>query len=95
MRYLLISQFEIAYNNLVVIKMRLKEIREDRDITQKQVAEYLNIKQNTYSQYENGQRGLPIDILIKLATFFHTSCDYILSLTDEEKPYKKANRPKI
>ena len=69
--------------------MRLKSIREDRDITQKQIAEYLHIGQNTYSQYENGQRGLPIDALINLALFFETSTDYILEITDEEKPYPR------
>ena len=69
--------------------MRLKSIREDRDITQKQIAQYLHIGQNTYSQYENGQRGLPIDVLIHLALFFETSTDYILELTDEEKPYPR------
>lgn len=69
--------------------MRLKDIREDRDITQRELAEFLHIKQNTYSQYENGQRSLPIEVLIKLAEFFNTSTDYILELTDEVKPYKK------
>lgn len=68
--------------------MRLKEIREDRDITQKEIAGYLNIKQNTYSQYENGQRQLPIEALIKLAAFFKTSCDYILGVTNNPEPYK-------
>lgn len=67
--------------------MRLKELREDRDITQKEIAGFLNIRQNTYSQYENGQRQLPIDSLIKLAAFFKTSCDYILEVTDNPKPY--------
>ena len=50
--------------------MRLKDIREDRDITQRQIADFLHIKQNTYSQYENGQRSLPIDTLILLAKYF-------------------------
>ena len=69
--------------------MRLKDIREDRDITQTQLAEILHIKQNTYSQYENGQRGLPVDVLIKLAEYFDTSTDYILGITDESRPYPK------
>lgn len=73
--------------------MRLKDIREDRDVTQKQLAEYLNIKQNTYSQYENGHRQLPLDLLIKLAVFFETSTDYILEVTDVKKPYPKS--PKL
>ena len=62
--------------------MRLKDIREDRDITQKTVAEYLHIKQNTYSQYENGQRGLPIEILIALSRYFNVSTDFILGISD-------------
>jgi len=70
--------------------MRLKDIREDRDLTQKELAEYLHIRQNTYSQYENGHRELPIDILIALARFFGTSTDYILGLTDEKTPYPEA-----
>ena len=70
--------------------MRLKAIREDRDITQKTLSEFLNIKQNTYSQYENGQRQLPIDTLIKLAEYFDTSTDYILGLTDTPQKYPRA-----
>ncbi len=72
--------------------MRLKDIREDRDITQKEIADFLHIKQNTYSQYENGQRGLPIEALCQLALYFDTSADYILGLTDEAKPYKRAKK---
>ena len=69
--------------------MRLRDLREDRDFTQREVAQYLNIRQNTYSQYENGQRQLPLDVLISLAKFYQTSTDYILGLTEEIKPYKK------
>ena len=68
--------------------MRIRDLREDRDITQKQIADYLHIKQNTYSQYENGQRQLPLDVLISLAKFYGTSTDYILGLTDEIRPYR-------
>lgn len=64
--------------------MRLRDLREDSDLKQKEIAEYLHIKQNTYSQYENGQRQLPIDILIKLAKFYKVSTDYILGLTKEK-----------
>ena len=69
--------------------MRIRDLREDHDLTQMAVAEYLHIKQNTYSQYENGQRQIPIDALIALAKFYHTSTDYILGLTDERKPYSR------
>ena len=67
--------------------MRIKDLREDNDLTQKEIAEYLHIKQNTYSQYESGQRQLPIECLIALAKYYKTSTDYILGLTDETKPY--------
>jgi len=86
-----ISQFEITYNifERQVIIIRLKDIREDRDITQSEVAAYLHVKQNTYSQYENGKRSLPIDMLILLAEFFETSSDYILEITDDSRPYPR------
>ena len=64
--------------------MRLKELREDADLSQKTIAEYLCIKQNTYSQYETGQRQIPIDSLIKLAKYYKVSTDYILGLTDKK-----------
>lgn len=67
--------------------MRIRDLREDRDLTQKEVAEFLHIKQNTYSQYENGQRQLPLECLVALARFYNTSTDYILGLTDKRKPY--------
>ncbi len=62
--------------------MRIKELREDLDLKQKEIAEYLHIKQNTYSQYENGQRQVPIDVLIKLAKYYNVSTDYILGISD-------------
>jgi len=69
--------------------LRLKDLREDRDIKQVEIAKYLHVKQNTYSQYENGQRQIPIEALIKLAEYFQTSTDYILGLTNDPKPYAK------
>lgn len=62
--------------------MKLKELREENNLTQCQLADYLNIKQNTYSQYENEKRQLPIDVLIKLAKFYKVTTDYILGLED-------------
>ena len=67
--------------------MRIKDLREDSDLTQKQIAEYLHIRQNTYSQYENGHRQLPLEFLIALAKFYNISTDYILGLTDKKEPY--------
>ncbi len=69
--------------------MRLKDLREDADITQREIAEHLHIRQNTYSQYENGQRQIPIEMLISLAQFYNVSTDYILELTNIKKPYPK------
>ena len=62
--------------------MKLKDLREENNFTQSQIAEYLNIKQNTYSQYENEKRQLPIDVLIKLSKFYKVTTDYILGLED-------------
>lgn len=67
--------------------MRIKDLREDHDLTQKQVAEYLQIKQNTYSQYETGVRQIPTEVIIALAKLYKTSTDYLLGLTDRKKPY--------
>lgn len=62
---------------------RIRDLREDRDLTQKQLAEQLNCSQQVYSNYELGQRDIPTDILIKLAKFYRVSVDYILGLTDQ------------
>ena len=67
---------------------RIRDLREDRDITQTQLAQFLQIHQTTYSDYEIGNLNVPIDILIKLAKFYNTSIDYIVGLTDNPKPYK-------
>ena len=66
--------------------MRIRDLREDNNLTQEDVAKYLHIKQNTYSQYENEQRQLPISCLILLAKLYKTSTDYILGLTDNKNP---------
>ena len=60
----------------------IRSLREDRDITQKQIAEYLHCSQQVYSNYELGQRDIPTDILIKLALFYGVSTDFLLGLTD-------------
>ena len=69
--------------------MRLKELREQYDLGQKELADYLNVRQNTYSQYETEKRCLPLDALIKLAEYYNTSVDYILGLTEEKRPYPR------
>lgn len=72
--------------------MRIRDLREDNDMTQQQVANYLNIKQNTYSQYETGNRQIPLDVLTALATLYKTSTDYLLGITDCRTPYPKAKK---
>lgn len=62
--------------------MRLRDLREDNDIRQIDIANFLNIKQNTYSQYENGNREIPIALLWKLADYYDTTIDYIVGRTD-------------
>ena len=70
-----------------MIRLKLKDIREDQDIKQETIANFLHIKQNTYSQYENGHRQIPIELLVALARYYGTSVDYLLGLTNEKKPY--------
>ena len=71
------------------MKIRIKDIREDKDLTQKAVAQILGIQQNSYSQIENGTNNIQIDHLVKLANFYNTSTDYLLGLTNEIKPYPR------
>ncbi len=66
---------------------RIRNIREDKDMTQAQMAAYLKIHQTTYSDYELGNLNIPIQVLIKIADLFGTSIDYLVDRTDEKKPY--------
>lgn len=70
--------------------LRLKEIREDRDLKQSDVAKALGIKQQQYSEYEIGKRLIPINYLYELALFYNTSVDYLIGKTDVSKPYPKS-----
>jgi transcriptional regulator len=69
--------------------LRIKDLREDKDMLQKDVAELLNISQTNYSKYELGKINIPINTLKKLALIFDTSIDYLLGLTNERKPYPR------
>ena len=75
--------------------MRLRDLREDQDLTQQDIASHLHIRQNTYSQYENGVRQIPIECLIQLAIHFNTSIDYIVGLTDNSTPYPRSEHHQI
>ncbi len=72
---------------IIMIDMRLKQLREENALTQSDIAKVLNVRQNTYSQYENGQRQIPLTSLVALAQYYKTSTDYILGLTDNDVPY--------
>ena len=67
---------------------RIRNLREDNDKTQKEICEYLYCDQSLYSKYERGLRAVPVEVIMKLASFYSTSTDYILGLTDEKKPYR-------
>ena len=68
-------------------KNRIRDLREDKDLKQKEVAEYLQIHQTTYSDYELGKLNVPVAVLHKLADFYGVSVDYLLGRTKEKKPY--------
>lgn len=68
---------------------RLRDLREDRDLTQMQMAKILNMSQTGYSKYETGENDIPTDVLVQLAIYFGTSVDYILGITDIIKPYNR------
>lgn len=72
--------------------LRLKDLREDHDLKQEDVAKILNISQTNYSKYELGKINIPIDSLIILADFYNTSIDYLIGLTDEIKPYTRSSK---
>ena len=75
---------------LVIKVERLREIREDKDLYQKDIAKILNVSQQTYSRYETGEISIDKNSLIKLADYYNTSIDYLLYQTDERKPYPKS-----
>lgn len=72
---------------------RIRNLREDRDLTQTEIAEILNCSQRIYSNYERGDVDIPTEILIALAHYHNTSIDYLLGLTDERTPYPRGKKP--
>ena len=71
---------------------RIRDLREDRDLHQKDIAKLLDVSQTTYSRYESGVLDIPSLSLIKLAEYHNTSIDYLVGLTNEKKPYKRSRR---
>lgn len=74
---------------------RIRDMREDNDLTQQEIAEYLKCSQVAYSYYELGRRSIPLDLLIKIALFYDTSIDYLLGITDCTEPYERRENPMI
>ena len=68
---------------------KIRDLREDKDLTQTQIAKILNCSQRIYSNYERGEGDIPTQVLIKLAEFHGTSVDFLLGLTDEKRPYPR------
>ena len=73
----------------VTMYRRIRDLREDHDLLQKDLAAYLQCTQVSYSQYELGKRDIPTDVLIRLAFFYKTSVDYLLGITDVAEPYPR------
>nr|WP_297173549.1 helix-turn-helix transcriptional regulator [uncultured Agathobaculum sp.] len=71
------------------MRLRIKDLREDCDLSQDAVARALGIPRATYCSYENGRRNIPNALLCELADFYHTTVDYLLGRTDERKPYPR------
>ncbi len=83
------------YNYFEVVYMyfqRLKDLRNDKDLMQKEIADILNIDQRVYSNYETGKREIPCHLVIKLAKFYNVSSDYILGITNNPNPYNKNSK---
>ena len=74
---------------MFMFPLRLRDLREDNDLTQKEVAAYLGIDQRTYSNYETEKRSMPMEQYRSLAIFYKTSVDYLVGLTDHDTPYPR------
>lgn len=70
-----------------MIYERIRNLREDNDLTQTSIAKYLNITQRAYSRYETGERNIPVEVLASLADYYNTSVDYLINRTNKKKPY--------
>ena len=69
------------------MRIKIRDLREDNDYTQQEIAEYLECDRSLYSKYEREERDVPLQMMIRLARFYGTSVDYLVGLTDEKRPY--------
>ena len=74
---------------------RIRDLREDKDLKQKDLAKHLGCSQTTYSDYETGKIHVPLETLIELSRFYQISVDYLLDLTDERKPYPRHEKRQV
>ncbi len=83
--------FQAILTTVIIMEQyqRIRDLREDRDMTQAQVGAAIHIPQRTYAYYESGQRMIPPSVLCALADLYHVSVDYLLGLTDETAPYPR------
>ncbi len=78
----------VSYSRGDIMYQRIRDLREDRDLKQRQLSEYLNCSQQVYSNYELGQRDIPTEVLIRLANFYEVSIDYLLGQTNNPRRNK-------
>ncbi|MHB1316191.1 MAG: helix-turn-helix domain-containing protein [Christensenellales bacterium] len=71
------------------MNLRIRDIREDKDLTQKHIAQYLQCDQSLYSKYERGEREIPLHLIVKLAQYYRVSVDYLAGLTSVKSPYPR------
>ncbi len=74
------------------MKLRIRDLREDNDLYQRHLAEYLGCKQQTYSRYETGELEPNLRVMAALANYYKTSVDFLMGLTDEKEPYPRAEK---
>jgi len=79
----------LLFSRVIFMRLRIRDCREDRDLTQRQMAAFLHCDQSLYSKYERGERDVPLHVMIRLADYYHTSIDYLIGRTDNPVPYKK------
>jgi len=76
------------------MNLKIRDLREDNDLSQSKVAQYLMCNQSLYSKYERGERELPLRLVVQLAEYYGVSVDYLVGLTDEVAPYPRRRRAK-
>ena len=82
----------LTITSVIKMHLRIRDLREDRDLKQFEIAEYLMCDQSLYSKYERGVSRYPLDAIIKLAEYYGVSIDYLVGLTDEPKPYPRKKK---